>query len=46
MAEPKLTGKIARERIRLMETPRPPEGIVEGFRALGDASVAVADLPA
>ena len=38
MAEKKLTGKIARERIRLMATPRPPEGIIDGFRALGDAS--------
>ena len=38
MAELKLTGKIARERIRLFETPRPPEGVIEGFRALGDAS--------
>ena len=37
MAEKKLTGKIARERIRLMETPRPAEGIIEGYRALGDA---------
>jgi regulator of RNase E activity RraA len=44
MAERKLTGKIARERIRLMETPRPPEGIVEGFRALGDASGIVSDV--
>lgn len=44
MTEKKLTGKIARERIRLMEVPRPPEGIVEGFRALGDASGIVADV--
>lgn len=44
MAEQKLTGKLARERIRLMEAPRPPEGIVEGFRALGDASGIVADV--
>jgi regulator of RNase E activity RraA len=44
MAEKKLTGKIARERIRLMETPRPPEGIIEGFRALGDASGIVSDV--
>jgi regulator of RNase E activity RraA len=43
MAQMKLTGKIARERIRLMETPRPPEGIIEGFQALGDASGLVAD---
>ena len=44
MAEKKLTGKIARERIRLMETPRPPEGIIDGFRALGDASGIVSDV--
>ena len=44
MAERKLTGKIARERIRLMETPRPPEGIIEGFRALGDATGIVSDV--
>ena len=43
MAEKKLTGKIVRERIRLMETPRPPEGIIEGYRALGDASGIVSD---
>jgi 4-hydroxy-4-methyl-2-oxoglutarate aldolase len=44
MTEKKLTGKISRERIRLMETPRPPEDVVEGFRALGDASGIVADV--
>jgi regulator of RNase E activity RraA len=44
MAEIKLTGKIARERIRLMATPRPPEGIIDGFRALGDASGIVSDV--
>ena len=44
MAEKKLTGKIARERIRLIETPRPPEGVIEGFRALGDASGIVSDV--
>jgi 4-hydroxy-4-methyl-2-oxoglutarate aldolase len=44
MAEKKLTGKIARERIRLMESPRAPAGILEGFRALGDASGIVSDV--
>jgi regulator of RNase E activity RraA len=44
MAEKKLTGKITRERIRLTETPRPPEGLIEGFRALGDASGIVSDV--
>jgi regulator of RNase E activity RraA len=44
MAEIKLTGKIARERIRMMETPRPPPGIIEGFHALGDATGVVSDV--
>jgi len=44
MGEKKLTGKIARERIRMMETPRPPDGIIEGFRALGDATGIVSDV--
>jgi 4-hydroxy-4-methyl-2-oxoglutarate aldolase len=44
MAERKLTGKIARERLRMMETPRPPAGIIQGFRALGDASGIVSDV--
>jgi 4-hydroxy-4-methyl-2-oxoglutarate aldolase len=44
MAKKKLTGKIAAERIRMMETPRPPDGIIEGFRALGDATGIVSDV--
>lgn len=44
MIEKKLTGKIARERIRLMETPRPPAGIIEGFQALGDVTGIVSDV--
>jgi 4-hydroxy-4-methyl-2-oxoglutarate aldolase len=44
MAEKKLTGKIARERIKLMETPLSPDGVIEGFRALGDASGIVSDV--
>jgi regulator of RNase E activity RraA len=44
MAEKKLTGKIMRERIRLMETPPPPEGLIEGYRGLGDASGIVSDV--
>ena len=43
MAQKKLTGKIAHERIRIMEAPRPPEGIIEGFLALGDPSGIVSD---
>jgi 4-hydroxy-4-methyl-2-oxoglutarate aldolase len=44
MAEKKLTGKIAAERIRKMEAPRPPDRIIEGFRALGDATGIVSDV--
>ncbi|MGH7853078.1 MAG: RraA family protein [Candidatus Binatia bacterium] len=44
MTQKKLTGKISPERIRLMETPRPPQSIIEGFRALGDASGIVSDV--
>lgn len=44
MMEKKLTGKIARERIRLMETPRPQPGLIEGFKALGDATGIVSDI--
>jgi 4-hydroxy-4-methyl-2-oxoglutarate aldolase len=44
MAEKKLTGKIAGERIRMLETPRPADGIIEGFTALGDASGVVSDV--
>jgi 4-hydroxy-4-methyl-2-oxoglutarate aldolase len=43
MEEKKLTGRIAREKIRLMQVPRPPEGVVEAFRALGDPTGIVAD---
>lgn len=44
MNEKKLTGKIAREKIRLMETPRAPQGLVERFKALGDATGVVSDV--
>jgi regulator of RNase E activity RraA len=44
MAEKKLTGKIARERIRFMETPPLPEGLIAGFRSLGDSSGIVSDV--
>ena len=42
--EKKLTGKIARERIRLMEVPRPPAGMIAGFKSLGDASGVLSDI--
>jgi len=44
MADKKLTGKIARERIVMMEVPRPPKGLMEGFKSLGDASGIVSDV--
>lgn len=44
MARKKLTGKIAEERILMMEAPRPPQGLIEGFKALGDASGIVSDV--
>jgi 4-hydroxy-4-methyl-2-oxoglutarate aldolase len=44
MTERKLTGKIARERIRLMEVPRPDPDLIEGFRSLGDASGILSDI--
>ena len=44
MAEKRLTGKIPRERIRMMETPPPPEGIIEGLRALAHATGIVSDV--
>lgn len=44
MADRRLTGKIARERIRLMQVPRPPQGLVEGYRGLGQASGILSDI--
>src|SRR5262252_9178527 len=44
MSEKRLTGRIARENIRLMQVPRPPQGVVEGFLALGDATGIVSDV--
>ena len=39
----RLTGRIAPERIRMMTVPRPPAGVVERFRALGDPSGVISD---
>src|SRR5499427_10482325 len=44
MSEKRLTGRIARENIKLMQVPRPPQGVVEGFLALGDATGIVSDV--
>jgi 4-hydroxy-4-methyl-2-oxoglutarate aldolase len=43
MEEKMLTGRIAREKIKLMQVPRPPDGAVEAFLALGDPTGIVAD---
>ncbi|WP_027520788.1 RraA family protein [Bradyrhizobium sp. Ec3.3] len=41
---PKLTGKIAPDRIRLARAPRPPRGLVEGFKSIGDATSVISDI--
>ena len=41
--EKRLTGRIAPERIRLMTTPRPPDGAVERFLVIGDPTGLVSD---
>lgn len=41
---PKLTGKISPDRIRLLRAPRPPEGLVEKFRHITDATSVIADV--
>jgi regulator of RNase E activity RraA len=43
-ADQKLLGRIDPDRVMLPRTPAPPEGLVEGFRALGDASALVSDV--
>jgi len=42
-AEKRLTGRIARERIRMMSVPRPPQGAVERFLAIGDPTGVISD---
>ena len=39
----RLTGRIAAENIRLMAVPRPPQGAVERFLALGDPTGIISD---
>jgi regulator of RNase E activity RraA len=41
--EKRLTGRIAPERIRLLKTPRPPDGAVERFLAVGDPTGLTSD---
>ena len=43
MTEKKLTGRIAREKIRLLDVPRPPAGVVDRFKALGDCTGVISD---
>jgi len=41
---PKLTGKISPDRIRLLRTPRPPQGLIERFKRIADAASVVSDV--
>lgn len=43
MAEKELTGRIARDRIVSLTVPRMPQGIIDGFLALGDGTSVVSD---
>jgi len=42
-SEKRLTGRIARDRIRMMTVPRPPQGVIERFLAIGDPSGVISD---
>ncbi len=44
MAEKKLTGRIAADRIRMMSTPKPPAGAVDRFLALGECTSLISDV--
>ncbi len=41
--EKRLTGRIAPERIRLLKTPRPPDGAIERLLAIGDPTGLTSD---
>jgi regulator of RNase E activity RraA len=43
VADKRLTGRIARDKIRMMEVPRPPQGVLERFKALGDCTGIISD---
>src|SRR5258708_21846036 len=43
-AYPKLTGKISADRIRMMRVPRPPQGLIDGFRPISDATSVISDI--
>ncbi len=38
-----LTGKVPREAIGVLEAPRPPAGLIDGFKKLGDATSTISD---
>ena len=44
MADKKLTGRIAADRIRMQSTPKPPPGAVERFLALGECTSLISDV--
>jgi regulator of RNase E activity RraA len=44
MADKKLTGRIAADRIRMQSTPKPPEGAVDRFLALGECTSLISDV--
>lgn len=43
MTEKKLTGKVPREAIRMLELPRLPQDVIDGFKALVDLTGTVSD---
>ncbi len=43
VADKRLTGRIAADRIKMMDVPRPPKGVVERFKALGDCTGVISD---
>lgn len=40
----RLTGRIAADRIGMMAVPRPPQGAIDRFKALGDATGIISDV--
>jgi 4-hydroxy-4-methyl-2-oxoglutarate aldolase len=44
MPDKKLTGRIAADRIRMHSTPKPPDGAVERFLALGECTSLISDV--
>jgi regulator of RNase E activity RraA len=43
-SEKRLTGRIAADRIRMQSTPKPPQGSVERFLALGECTSLISDV--